>query len=361
MIKIEDIIAFYFSESKISFPGFGTLILERQEAKRNPVKNKIFGPKYTTNFLYNEYDDKSISMFLEFYSKKNKIDLLNAENELRKLSIDILNNIATTDNALLEGFGTFFKKSEGIIFEFSPVLNELIEKSNPDFPLLIMNRQEIAESSEEIAEENNEGKLISSPKKSYNLVGPALILLVVLSFLCFLICAMNIFNTRKPEIAMVQVQIDSIAKIEASPADTTDSDLDDLSVFEENTVSDITVTDNVPEEKTIKPVQVQKTKIQTGNRKNASLDALINRSEENRNLFNNTCIIIAGSFRSRSNAIKILDRIRSNGFEPYAEIYKGNYRIGTISDMSEVTPENHLVSVKNKIEKNSWILQPKQD
>ncbi|MBK7093638.1 MAG: hypothetical protein IPH57_00705 [Saprospiraceae bacterium] len=361
MIKIEDLIAFFFSESKISFPGFGTLILERQEAKRNPVKNKIFGPKYTTNFLYNEYDDKSISMFLEFYSKKNKIDILNSDNDLRKLSIDILNNIATTDTALLDGFGTFFKKSEGICFEFSPVLNELLEKSNPDFPLLIMNRQEVAEPSEEIAEENNESIQISSPKKSYNLVGPALISLAVLSFLCFLICALNIFNTRKPEIAMVPVPTDSVSETEASPAYTNDSEMDDLSVFEEKAVSDITVTDNAPQEKTTKPVQVQKTIIQSGNRKNASLDALISKSEENRNLFNNTCIIIAGSFQSRSNAIKILDRIRSNGFEPYAEIFNGNYRIGTISDMSEVTPENHLISVKNKIEKNSWILQPKQD
>lgn len=359
MIKIEDLIAFFFSESKICFPGFGTLILDRQEAKRNPVKNKISGPKYTASFQYNEYDENSVSKFLTYHSKKNKTEFIDSDNELRKFSIDILNKLATNDLAPVEGLGTFFKNNEGISFEFSPVLNELLEKSNPDFPLLIMNRQEITVKPPEVPITISKGNNMPISKRKRSLIGPILISLAILSFLCFLICALNIFNTKKPEKTLLQVP--AVKESEPLITDTSDAGTADLSIFEDEKVSETSGNKTESGQKTINPENPAKTKMQAGNKNNSGLDALISRSEANRNLYNNTCIIIAGSFQSKGNAKKILERIIRNGFEPYAEVYKGNYRIGTISDMSKISPESQLINVKDRIEKNSWILQPKQD
>ena len=364
---IEDLIAFFFSESKISFPGFGTLTLERKEAKRNPVKNKIFGPKHSGIFHYNEYDENSTKKFLEFYCKKNNKDLIDADNELKKLSLNLLNKFATSNSADLEGFGTFIKKNDDIFFEFSAVLSEILEKSYPDYPLLVMNREETTRQTLDILEKQesseNPDEIVEMPvmKKQRSIVGPILISLVALSFLCLLICVLDVLNTKKPGITSIEDQGQSAQPVEIQKQDPEDPKSDDMSVFDETNTSDI-VENDIPEQNDILPVPVdQKTEAEKINKGIITLDALIIKSSENKNLYNNTCIVITGSFRSKSNAKRILEKIINAGFVPYAERYGRNYRIGTISDISIISPESQLSIVTDKIEKQSWILQPKQD
>lgn len=353
MLKTEDLIAFFFGESTLCFPGFGTLILERQDAKRNPVKNKIFGPKYTTSFIYNEINENALNKFLRYYSARNGVDMQIADDFIRKLSLDILNELGIKSHFELEGFGTF-RKSEGkIIFEFSPVLSELHQMSYPDYPLLVVSREQIRteEPGDSLVHpkesDGSSGKII---KKT----GAILAGLSILTFLCFLFCISDIFQGNKDKVNADP----KIYSSDKGETDTSDLAKDDMSVFGEDTHTAEIIAENRQinnsEISVINEVKKEKPGLN-------DLSALVNRAENNKKYFTETCIIIAGSFKNRSNAEKILKKIIGNGLRPFAEKYNSNYRVGAIFDMKFGTPEEHLDVMKNSIEINSWILQPKQE
>ena len=355
MKNTEDLIAFLFSESALCLPGLGTLKLIRSEAKRNPVKNKISGPKYSVSFFYNEYDDKVLSKFISFYTNKNGKDSISSENDIRKFSLDVLNEFTTKNIVDVEGLGTFKKSGDQFSFTLSPLIEETVDISYPEYPLLLMNRAD----TEKLIAHEEETLIIPEKKQNNNFkrTGFFLIGLSSLVFLCFLICISGVFNKKKEHASAG----DSVAiKTDSSVIDSIQDEQVDLSVFNDTssaeTISNVTEkAESTSEDKTTN-IDFEKKKPQR-----LDLESLIENSDNNKNYYLETCIVIAGSFRNKTNADRVLKKIINNGFNAYAENFDGNIRVGTISDMKKISPERQLISVKNKIEKNSWILQPEQD
>jgi hypothetical protein len=172
-----------------------------------------------------------------------------------------------------------------------------------------------------------------------------------------LICVSGVFNKKK-ELAGTG---DSAAiESDSSVIDSIQVEQVDLSVFDDTsaveTISNVTEKDESTSVEKTTNIDFEKKKPQR-----LDLESLIKNADYNKKYYQETCIIIAGSFRKKTNADKVLKKIINNGFQAYAENFNGNIRVGTISDMKKISPELQLVSVKNKIESNSWILQPEQD
>jgi hypothetical protein len=366
----QHIAGFLFSEGKLSFPGFGTLILTKEEAKRNPVKNKIFGPKYHCIFNYDKYDEQNSSKFILYHSRKNQIGRQESEDEFKKLSMDLLQQIAEKNKAILEGLGTFIKTDDGITFSFLTGIKELLEMSHQDYPLLVFKRKEIPEMPVLIKDEEEKKSEIQadatppkeeiSPalikerkKKKRSMTGIIISSAAALAFLCFLICILNVFDVQKTSEEIAVSKIDEIYPEQLSP-------FDDDDIFDYDDPNEETKLTESEEAISRKRIELSPTLHEIT--KNGNLNTLIENSNELRNAFgNNTNIVVCGSFSQRPNALAMLSMIRKNNYRAFAEEYDGFIRIGILSDMSIRTEHEMLIEIQNKIEAKSWIMLPPQD
>ena len=370
MKMTEHITGFLFSEGRISFPGFGTLVLVRENAIRNHVKNKISGPKYNCVFYYDQYNEQNSAKFIEYLSRKNQIESDAIDNEFKKLSMDLLHQIAEKNNAILKGLGTFTKTDNGIAFSFSSGIKELLEISYPDYPLLVFKRSEMPEMPVLITEVEKTKKIEPSPfkpqkevfhatKKSIpgkkrNRTGIIISAAATMAFLCFLICILNVFDTQKTYDDLAETRLDEVDTERFPPF----TDEDDIFEFDESkeekvfTDPDGTAKDRKTE---LSPHLYEITET-------ADLNTLVDNSIELRNAFGNqTNIIICGSFRRYSNALGMLNKIREAKYQVFAEEYDGFIRIGIVSDMGIKSPDDMILEIRETIEENSWILLPPQD
>lgn len=357
----KDIIAYLFSEDRISFPGFGTLILVREGAKINPAKNKIIGEKYKTVFLYDEYYNESTKGFVNFIKNKYKLDEKTAENTFQKYSLNLLNNFTSSDSAEINGLGTFIKQNGNYSFQLSSIINELASNAFPDYPLLLMDKpvKENAEEISAIPEVLVHEPGIKKSTKSKRFYITLFSLIFVGGILCFIFCIHNLNNKQFGD-DLTSVNQDTTEIVNNSDTSVLTEE-DDMSVFMDSAeTKSPKVAENEEDEKS-KPES--KPNFNNPPKTNISKDFYINlqNSTNLKRFYSKTCIVISGSFKSKTNALKLFKKIVKNGFEPYVEFHSGMYRVGSIANMDAISPEDHLISMQNSIEQNSWILQPKTD
>jgi hypothetical protein len=357
----KDIIAYLFSESRISFSGFGTLILVKEGAKINPAKNKIVGEKYKTVFLYDEFYNENIKGFVNFIKNKYTLDIKTAENVFQKYSLDLLNNFASSDMAEIHGLGTFRKQNGNYSFQLSSTINELASNAFPDFPLLLMekpikeNIPEIASVPDVIVQE----PVIEKSEKSKSFYIILFSIIFVGGILCFIFCILNLKN--KESVNVITSLNQDTTDIVNNQDSSTFSEEDDMSVFVESTNNETSkVVENIKNEK-LKPESKKNIGKPAATSVSREFDLNIRNAKNLKSFYPNTCIIISGSFKSKTNAKKLFKRIVRNGFEPYAEFHNGMYRVGSIASIDVISPEDHLIKMQNSIEHNSWFLQPKTD
>lgn len=357
----KDIIAYLFSEYRISFPGFGTLILVREGAKINPGKNKIIGEKYKGVFLYDEYYNENIKSFINFIKNKYKLDEKTAENTFHKYSLDLLNNFTSSDSAEINGLGMFLKQNGNFSFQLSSTLNELASNAFPDYPLLLMDKpvQENAEEISAIPEMLVHKPVLKKSTKSKRFYITLFSLIFVGGILCFIFCILNLKNKQSAD------------DITSNDQDTTENVInqdtavfareDDMSVFMDSAETEVAKVVENEEDEMVK--QESKPKVNKSPETIVSKDFYINlqNSTSLKRFYSKTCIVISGSFKSKNNALKLFKKIVKNDFEPYAEFHSGMYRVGSIANKDAISPEDHLIRIQNSIEQNSWILQPKTD
>ncbi len=357
----KDILAYLFSEYRISFPGFGTLILVREGAKINPAKNKIIGEKYKSVFLYDEYYNENIKSFVNFIKNKYKLDEKTAENAFHKYSLDLLNNFTSSDSAEINGLGTFIKQNGNYSFQLSSIINELASNAFPDYPLLLMDKpvKENAEEISAIPEVLVHEPGIKKSTKSKRFYITLFSLIFVGGILCFIFCIMNLKNKQSADDITSYDQDTTENVINQDTTEFTAED--DMSVFMDSAETE---TPKVVENEEDEPAkQESKPKVNRSPETTVSKDFYLNleNSANLKRFYSKTCIIISGSFKSKANALKLGKKIVKNGFEPYAEFHSGMYRVGSIANMDAISPEDHLIRIQNSIEQNSWILQPKTD
>lgn len=71
-----------------------------------------------------------------------------------------------------------------------------------------------------------------------------------------------------------------------------------------------------------------------------------------------SCIIITGVFASQNNVSKMIDKVRSFGYQPYTEVNGLYVRTGLIFECSDKDLESFIRQVRRQISAKAWYLQP---
>jgi len=192
-----DIISFIFAEKQLSLPGLGILSLSQSTAHRSPARTKIYSPKFSIELQDSDYDKAINEKFYQYVANKHKKSIRKVEDEINKFSINILNNLANFNSAQIENLGSFKRVNDKIQFEFSPIFNDLLKESYPDFPLLQVDRKHMTSEKESSKGSINAVPPVSSGRtkeiKKPGWIFPLIVLtLLSLGFVCLMYCLSSV-------------------------------------------------------------------------------------------------------------------------------------------------------------------------
>lgn len=366
MINVENLISFLFAEDELNFPGFGVLYKKIKPSKISLAKNKIEAPEYQFTFVYNDFNKEKYDLLVNYISKINNQSKEDSIKSIQKLSIDLLSNIANYNEAQIEGLGTFYKDKENINFNLAPVLNEIIQHSNKDIPLVLVKKENSLEENDNIQTENessltdntifNTTNIESDTRKNYI---PTIIWSVFgLAFLLFLLC-FNGLICNKPMDTDLSIENDTIVDTQENN-DEAIFEIDSSDIFEPNkdTVSNKSSETNTEDQIFLEELSDNSEQIIISGTSLADYEQY---AEVLKSKYNNTGIIICGSFNKSKYAEKLLGKIIKYGYEPFVEKYNNFTRVGLVFDLNNNNLTDLLTKVQYEIDKNSWILQPDQN
>ncbi len=360
-----DIISYIFTEKQLSLPGLGTLYLKQSSASRTPSKRKIFGPKFDIQLKDVDYNTELNSAFYQFVANKHNKKVNQIEDEIHKYSISLLNNLANFGEATINNLGVFKRINDNLQFEFSPIFQELLKESYPDLPLLLIDRNQnkkniiAGTTKNEIHSQNESIRKKEHHKPSW--IFPLIVLtLLSLGFVCLMYCLSGVIpddNSRKEtsnkqNYTQVTTKIDTSAKNRINDTIT-------------KAKSDSTIKSQTQNSADIENEEIDKTtddiNVLSENRdlEKISLAELIDLGDSLKNSFNKSCIIIVGSFKRRSNSIRMKNRLVKSNFTPYVEKYGKFYRTGVVFDCNEKPLYAFLKELRDSIDKDSWVLKYK--
>lgn len=360
-----DIISYIFTEKQLSLPGLGTLYLKQSSASRSPSKRKIYGPKFDIQLEDTEYDSGINGAFYQYVANKNKKSINQIEDEVHKYSISLLNDLANYGKANINNLGFFKRANNKLQFEFSPVFQELLGESYPDLPLLLIDRKENKENIVTKSEKSQDITAIDGVRnKKHNKPGwifPLIVLtLLSLGFVCLMYCLSEVIpgdntykeHSNKKNSTLIATGKDTTKKEKqtdttaiAKPIDTVKSQIQKQRK-PENVKNDRRI---------VNPV----TTVQERNLEKIPLAKLIDMSDSLKKSFDKSCIIIVGSFKRKSNSIRMKNRLVRSKFTPYVEKYGKFYRTGVVFDCNEKPLYEFLEELRSSIDKNSWVLKYK--
>ena len=365
-----DIIAFLFSAGRVDFPGLGSLSINRTGAKINSAKNKLLAPLYYISFDYNAFDDKTFSDFISYLAAKNNISEKKASSLFKKYSLGLLNNIANFGQAEIENLGTFKRRDGKILFEISPLFEEILKESYRDLPLVYIDRKEDMTKNSKNEFSSNSilgGTAKKKTSRDRDWIFPLLILtFIALVFICLVNCLTGIFGGE----SVVGSDNKNITNTSRNTGVTTHQNEEsrkssdvfkDTVANEENEslpFSDSDSIDNKAENVSGRISNVQNdTTAVIGKMEKISLDELIKMAPELQKAFDKSCIIITGSFVKRHNAARMIKLLVDKGYTPYSERYGRFHRTGVIFDCEKNSLYEFLRILRKDIDKESWVLK----
>ncbi|HAY71526.1 MAG TPA: hypothetical protein DCX89_06520, partial [Saprospirales bacterium] len=86
------------------------------------------------------------------------------------------------------------------------------------------------------------------------------------------------------------------------------------------------------------------------------INRIIELSQQNKSQISNPLIIIVGSFKMPDEVKKMLHSIESGGYQGFVIKYEEYYRTGILMDHPATQTDSVLNDIKEKIEKDAWIL-----
>lgn len=369
MITNEDLAIYLFAENQLSFPGLGSVMISYKEAKLSPGKNKIFGPELISSFLYNQVDNFSYQRQINYHCRSRKITASEAENEIQKISVNVLNDLALSGFSQLKGLGVFYNNGGDISFQPETIYEESYKHGFPDIPLVLIKKDK---PQLEIKEETIQTVVTKPEKKNYGVMFTALG--VFGTVFCLLVCYSpfgkykdHTVNTQNHQIASknldtkVTITNDSVHVTKNQETQNTISSIDSSNLKVEtplsNTGKSILVNNSGNNESNIKSKGISI----IGSEKFLNITTILNNSDKLKHKYPNTCIIITGSFNKSGNINTMLKKLRRYKYQIFAEENGRFTRIGIVFDCNKNSLQDELAKVKSQVEPNSWILQPKQD
>ncbi len=353
-----EIVSFLFSVGKVNLPGLGLLKLEKSSSVISPAKTKISGPKYSVKFIEKEFDEKIHHKFVEYLSNKYSKEKAYFEERIKKTSAIILNNVLNFGSTEIKNLGKIAIKDEKKTFEMMPFLQEVLDKSYPDLPMVYINRKNDIDFVDKKDNKNITG-LYTAKKRKRNSKGwilPLIILTLISMVLVLLLYALFyvIDSGESKKTPSTKQTAIAIVKDTTTTKDSTLASED--KIFEQYAENDSSVSDtkntplkgnndkgkkSKPKTKPKKNKKIKKKSTVANSDEYKDLDKinlteLLNFGPELINQYDKSCIIIVGSFIKKSNASKMLQKMYNDGFTPYVERYGEYHRTGVIFENNSV-------------------------
>ncbi len=195
----------------------------------------------------------------------------------------------------------------------------------------------------------NRKRVVDKPTSFNQYLFPLLISLIAL------FCIGYWFTQSKPNAQTAVIAKQEAPQIQEKPIidelapEDTITDKDIVEVFKPE-VSEAPVSDHVvPKkseipEKVVVPVKKAETKPVT---------------EPSKALKASDCVIIIGSFKNSKNAADLNNKIQKKGYQTYIETHGGFRRVGIVFDCKTNDPEKYKEDIRQKINKDAWLLDEK--
>ncbi len=315
-----------FEQEFITIPAFGSFELKQQSAKIDPVSGKIHPPGSEVVFIpIVQPDDKLLKLVLtnHFGYSDEKAEL-----EIMQFVRDIKTNLEQREIVYLDGIGKLFLDQNDEIAFLPTTFNFTRE----NYALPDVNYAPIPKSS------------ISAPKKqpqkSFFRRRMSATSLTLLTVIAFTFISINVYFLVKRNIQNKPTPIAQTIHINKKPSSILPSPTQFM-----DEIANIDTEEKKPTNEKAQPaIEVE--------------DELSIQETKARILNTNECVIIAGTFSTKRNAGKMIQKLLDQGYAPYKDKKGKHWRVGIIFPYQSVYDIKHnLEDLSETYHTSAWILK----
>ncbi len=317
-----------FEQEFITIPAFGSFELKQQSAQIDPVTGKIHPPGSEVVFVpIIQPDDKLLKLVLtnHFGYSDQKAEL-----EITQFVRDIKTNLEQKEIVYLDGIGKLFlDQNDNIVF-----LPTTFNFTRDNYALPDVKYTPV-----------QKGIAPTTPKKPvrkpfFQRRRMSSSSLTLLTIVAFAFISINIFFLVKRNIQNAPAPIAQTIHVNKKPS----SILPSPTTFMDE-ITNIDTEEKKPTTERAQPaIEVE--------------DELNVQETKARILNTNECIIIAGTFSTKRNAGKMIQKLLDQGYAPYKDKKGKNWRVGIIFPYQSVYDIKHnLEDLSETYHTSAWILK----
>jgi len=372
----------------VYIPSIGTFRLNQSSASFNDDKTKITPPSLDISFDDSESNDESL---LKYILDAGLLNEDKAKKKIDQYTQSAFNKLLNVDAFLIDGVGTIAKRVENDIVEFEPRVSQLTREFNDLIPLKLTPISRIAEQNPIM----NAGIIPPKVEESGSFLPRILLLTLFLIGTWFV--GKHLYNTYFSQSDDTEIGVDE-NEAESDAAAILDSNekelqqkyeeidelIDPLNEKEKEKIEIKTPVENntfdaepeqikeevvenveVAKEEVNEPDKTEDDPIDEGNSK--SIEQQTQDSDKPLNKYadiipeTGECIIVVGSFIKSLNTIKMVSLLERRGYKVYQSEYKGFTRVGIKYECIDEDLEAYLHTIRKKISKRAWYLDPTLD
>lgn len=345
-INITNALYEYLQErGKVTLPGIGSFTLSNEKRDYVVSGNSIRPPSEKIEFSEDVLDDES---FVKFYASKSEKKNAKAEKQVANYGQDILNGLLNHGAVHIPRIGKLVKKSENAIGFISA--EDAFSRNHYLLPKIRLQPLD-----EGVSRSMADGIIVKDVPKP-----------IVVS---------EVISTPKSEVKPTSIAYTPIVPpVEESK---TESDKDGfpwlwpllgilalalLSIFLFKQCNKSVTTKSQITENSQEAVVDS-----SNNSEVVAMPKFDNPNLEKYSAFltedivNTGCIIIVGSFKKATNAVRMRDKIVRAGLQPYSEISGDFTRVGIIFECGENDLVEYIGQIRNTFDKYAWYLSPEME
>ncbi len=316
-----------FEQEFITIPAFGSFELKQQSAKIDPVSGKIHPPG--SEVLFNpiiQPDDKLLKLVLtnHFGYSDEKAEL-----EITQFVRDIKTNLEQREIVYLDGIGKLFLDQDDAIAFLPTTFN--FTRANyalPDVKYAPISKSIVSPPKKQVKKPFFQRRRMSAAS------------LTLLTIVAFTFISINVYFLVKRNIQNNPTPIAQTIHVNKKPSSILPSP---TALMDE--ITNIDTEEKQPTNERAQPaIEVE--------------DELNVQETKARILNTNECIIIAGTFSTKRNAGKMIQKLLDQGYAPYKDKKGKNWRVGVIFPYQSVYDiKHHLEDLSETYHTSAWILK----
>jgi hypothetical protein len=331
---------------EVYLPGIGSISMIQSPSYFTHGKTKLHPPKL--NFEYSEEKLENVDL-VQLIAFSEDISAKEAENSVHKYAEKILNDCLNYESALIPGVG-YLNKEENT-FELFPRESLLLKSLQGLQPIKV---EPIRKLTGEILPET--ATTIKSSGDWITYLGALLLGAFMILSYHYLVDPLGTIQPSNTELSKRNIEKEqnptsNILEKEQKVNQGQESEPVDLKLLVPNNQDSVAKQDNLRSTSELGIIQ-QPTKERKQTQDTSGISIAKPKKDQK-------CIILVGVYNRPIEALVMVDRIKAKGFEPFRDVKFDANRVGVQFNCAEENLEEVLKNVKEKINKDAYVLQPK--